>query len=173
MSSSQTGGLNVIALVSGGKDSFFSLLHCRANGHRVVALANLHPPLPQKHHQNPNLKPQQPGTTSHHHPRQPPSPPPQRLYPATIPHPSHASGPSGNEPSSTADEDERQHQHHDEEEEEEDLNSFMYQTVGHQLIPLYAEATGIPLYRRAITGDTGRHGKGIRIPALAPGRGWW
>lgn len=36
--------LNVIALVSGGKDSFFSLLHCRANGHRVVALANLHPP---------------------------------------------------------------------------------------------------------------------------------
>ena len=35
--------LNVIALVSGGKDSFFSLLHCMANGHRVVALANLYP----------------------------------------------------------------------------------------------------------------------------------
>ena len=38
--------LNVIALVSGGKDSFFSLLHCLANGHRVVALANLYPPTP-------------------------------------------------------------------------------------------------------------------------------
>jgi hypothetical protein len=36
--------LNVIALVSGGKDSFFSILHCLANGHRLVALANLHPP---------------------------------------------------------------------------------------------------------------------------------
>lgn len=35
---------NVIALVSGGKDSFFSILHCLANGHRLVALANLHPP---------------------------------------------------------------------------------------------------------------------------------
>lgn len=36
--------LNVIALISGGKDSFFSILHCLANGHRLVALANLHPP---------------------------------------------------------------------------------------------------------------------------------
>jgi diphthine-ammonia ligase len=40
----------------------------------------------------------------------------------------------------------------DDDAEERDLNSFMYQTVGHQVIPLYAEATGIPLYRRAITG---------------------
>ena len=35
--------LNVIALISGGKDSFFSLLHCIENGHRIVALANLFP----------------------------------------------------------------------------------------------------------------------------------
>lgn len=35
--------LNVIALVSGGKDSFLSLLHCLALGHNVVALANLGP----------------------------------------------------------------------------------------------------------------------------------
>ena len=35
--------LNVIGLISGGKDSFFSLLHCLANNHRVVALANLYP----------------------------------------------------------------------------------------------------------------------------------
>ena len=35
--------LNVIALISGGKDSFFSLLHCLSLGHDVVALANLAP----------------------------------------------------------------------------------------------------------------------------------
>ncbi|KAH6629831.1 ATP binding L-PSP endoribonuclease family protein-like protein [Boeremia exigua] len=75
--------LNVIALVSGGKDSFFSILHCTANGHKVVALANLHP-----------------------------------------------STPSDNE----------------------DTNSYMYQTVGHSVIPLYEQALGIPLYRQEITG---------------------
>lgn len=36
--------LNIIALVSGGKDSFFSILHCLHHGHKVVALANLRPP---------------------------------------------------------------------------------------------------------------------------------
>ena len=36
--------LNVIGLISGGKDSLFSLLHCQANNHRVIALANLFPP---------------------------------------------------------------------------------------------------------------------------------
>ncbi|TLS23814.1 hypothetical protein PpBr36_08667 [Pyricularia pennisetigena] len=81
--------LNVIALISGGKDSFYSLLHCLANGHRVVALANLHPP-----------------------------------------------------PLSADNAD-------------ADLNSFMYQTVGHEVIPLYADATGLPLYRHAITGGAG------------------
>lgn len=45
----QGGRLNVIALISGGKDSFFSLLHCIAHGHRVVALANLHPPETNEH----------------------------------------------------------------------------------------------------------------------------
>lgn len=35
--------LDVVALLSGGKDSTFSMLHCLANGHRIVALANLHP----------------------------------------------------------------------------------------------------------------------------------
>ncbi|CAI4216475.1 unnamed protein product [Parascedosporium putredinis] len=38
------GQLHVIALISGGKDSFYSLLHCLRNGHRVAALANLYPP---------------------------------------------------------------------------------------------------------------------------------
>ena len=76
--------LNVVALISGGKDSLFSMLHCQANGHTIVALANLHP------------------------------------APST--------------------------------DDDEDINSYMYQTVGHSVIPLYGEALGIPLYRQEIAG---------------------
>ncbi|KAJ2895754.1 meiotically up-regulated 71 [Zalerion maritima] len=89
MASTSAERLNVIALISGGKDSFYTILHCLRHGHRVVALANLYPPPPDK---------------------------PMRGQ------------------------------------EEEDLNSFMYQTAGHQLIPLYQAATGIPLYRGLIVG---------------------
>lgn len=42
---------------------------------------------------------------------------------------------------------------------EEDIDSFMYQTIGHSVIPLYESALGIPLYRAPITGgavDTAR-----------------
>lgn len=80
--------LNVIALISGGKDSFFSLLHCMENGHKIVALGNLHPP--------------------------------ERFDVQN--------------------------------EDDSDLNSFMYQTVGHTVIPLYEKALDIPLYREPITG---------------------
>jgi diphthine-ammonia ligase len=87
--------LNVIALISGGKDSLFSILHCRQNGHNIVALANLYPP------------------------------------------PKDA--PNGESGSATV--------------EGEDVNSFMYQTVGHTIIPLYAEALNLPLYRHQISGQ--------------------
>lgn len=80
--------LNVIGLISGGKDSFFSLLHCLANNHRVIALANLYP--------------------------------------------SRASS-YGNSP--------------------QDLNSYMYQTAGHQLTPFYSDALGLPLFRQEILGS--------------------
>ncbi|KAK4898993.1 hypothetical protein LTR27_003725 [Elasticomyces elasticus] len=80
-------GLKVVALISGGKDSLFSILHCTANGHEVVALANLHPPL--------------------------------RV----------------------------------DEEPIEDTDSFMYQTIGHSIIPLYEKALGLPLYRQEIVGS--------------------
>ncbi|KAL9137720.1 MAG: hypothetical protein Q9175_001067 [Cornicularia normoerica] len=80
--------LKVIGLISGGKDSFFSLLHCLANNHRVVALANLYPP--------PTL--------------------------------------SIGEPL-------------------KDLNSYMYQTAGHGLIPLYSDALGLPVFRQEISGS--------------------
>ncbi|KAK3900256.1 hypothetical protein C8A05DRAFT_17409, partial [Staphylotrichum tortipilum] len=131
------GGLNVIALVSGGKDSFFSLLHCRANGHRIVALANLHPPA-QQTGLDTSLD------TSLLETAHPPA------------HHPPAGGAPGND---IADEDER------------DLNSFMYQTVGHQLIPLYAEATGLPLYRRPINGAAAQHDKDYSHygPPPAPG----
>lgn len=102
-----TASLNVIALISGGKDSFYSLLHCIQNGHRIVALANLYPPVPD--------------------------------------------APAGGS------------------QDERDLNSFMYQTVGHEVIPLYAEATGIPLYRQLIAGGATRHERDYAYDASEPG----
>lgn len=35
----------------------------------------------------------------------------------------------------------------------DELDSYMYQTVGHQGIDLYAEAMGLPLYREIIKGE--------------------
>ncbi|KAI1412656.1 adenine nucleotide alpha hydrolases-like protein [Hypoxylon sp. FL1857] len=129
------GPLNVVALISGGKDSFYSVLHCLANGHRVVALANLHPPA-------------RAATTSRD---------------TTTPS-SKAEGEDGpraevgdiaNTTSSTirilpGD--------------DADLNSFMYQTVGHQVIPLYAKATGLPLFRQPILGTAVDSGISYRDP---------
>lgn len=79
--------LKVIGLISGGKDSLFSLLHCLANGHEIVALAN--------------------------------------LFPVAV---------LGAQ------------------DDTEDVDSYMYQTIGHKLIPLYAQALGLPLYREPIRG---------------------
>ena len=73
--------MQVVALISGGKDSTFNAMHCIANGHQLVALANLQPP---------------PGI--------------------------------------------------------DELDSYMYQTVGHDLLSAYAECYGLPLYRRIIKG---------------------
>lgn len=133
------GPLNVIALISGGKDSFFSILHCLANGHRVVALANLHPPdhLPQASATTPASLPGATGWSL--------SDAPASLGPSTD---------AGHSLS----------QHDSEGADETDLNSFMYQTVGHQVVPLYATATGLPLFRRAITGTTVDHGISYQDP---------
>jgi diphthine-ammonia ligase len=35
--------LNVIGLISGGKDSIFNLIQCVQQGHKIIALANLYP----------------------------------------------------------------------------------------------------------------------------------
>src|SRR6478735_4168335 len=151
--------LNVIALISGGKDSFFSLIHCLEQGHQIVALANLFPgPAPDsssaisggqspfrqedatKAEPETNLQTPSdlsspvgfqridPGTWT-----------PQPPDPATGDHDSLRQGQGSGESSDT------------------DLNSFMYQTVGHEVLPLYADATGLPLYRLPITGRAVRH----------------
>ncbi|KAI0136622.1 hypothetical protein BJ170DRAFT_21402 [Xylariales sp. AK1849] len=132
-----TDALNVIALVSGGKDSFFSVLHCLANGHYVVALANLHPP-----DSSTARVPSEASTLQH----------------------GSVAGTSGSNPLDGYQDDEG------EEEEEADLNSFMYQTVGHQLIPLYATATGLPLFRQPIEGTTVQHGVSYRDPHFSAPR---
>ncbi|KAI9852173.1 MAG: hypothetical protein M1838_001636 [Thelocarpon superellum] len=106
--------LSVIALISGGKDSLFSILHCIANGHQVVALANLYPPTP----------------------------------------------------SSTADESQsRVHDSGEARATVDDINSYMYQTVGHTVIPLYEDALGVPLYREPIAGQSINQEKSYHPPA--------
>lgn len=97
------GGLNVIGLISGGKDSLYSLLHCIVNGHRIVALANVYPP----------------GTSSSDDP--------------------------------------------------EDIDSYMYQTVGHRIIPLYAQALDLPLYREPVRGGASNSHRDYKPPPSASG----
>ncbi|KAL2255652.1 hypothetical protein VTK26DRAFT_2942 [Humicola hyalothermophila] len=159
-------GLNVIALVSGGKDSFYSLLHCRANGHRVVALANLHPAPRSARGDSAETPTPSPAASASAAPAASAAVPAPALEPAAStltsgprqdqgPGPGcpersssgRGSGAAGNEVMPKADDDER------------DLNSFMYQTVGHQVIPLYSKATGIPLFRRPIIGSATQLGK--------------
>lgn len=148
--------LNVVALVSGGKDSFYSILHCLANGHRVIALANLYPP------------PEAARTSAH----------------ATV----RSDDGNGSRAEadniisnlaairiSPSDDLVAQHQHgspseqrvndgKEDDEDEIDLNSFMYQTVGHQVIPLYAQATGLPLFRQVILGSAVDSGVSYKDP---------
>jgi len=95
--------LKVVALISGGKDSLFSILHCIANGHDVVALANLYPAV--------------------------------RAGDDAI----------------------------------EDLESYMYQTIGHAVIPLYQQALGLPLYRQQILGQAVNQDKsyGLAGPGIS------
>ncbi|KAM0332423.1 hypothetical protein ACHAQA_002704 [Verticillium albo-atrum] len=122
--------LHVIALISGGKDSFFSILHCIKNGHKVVALANLHPAADQQANTEQNISSS--GT---------------RIISPDAPAPNNPSeSDNGHVKSAPA-------------ADEEDLNSFMYQTVGHQVIPLYAAATGIPLYCQPILGGAKYEGR--------------
>ncbi|XP_050328475.1 uncharacterized protein LOC126758296 [Bactrocera neohumeralis] len=79
--------MRVVAMVSGGKDSCYNMMQCVAEGHEIVALANLHP------------------------------------------------------------------------KDRDELDSFMYQTVGHMGIESLAKAMGLPLYRRETKGKSTQTGK--------------
>jgi diphthine-ammonia ligase len=76
--------MEVVALVSGGKDSCFAMMRCLDYGHKIVALANLIP----------------------------------------------------------------------EDDAVDELDSYMYQTVGHQIVVSYAKCMGLPLFRRRIRGSS-------------------
>lgn len=153
------GGLSVIALVSGGKDSFFSVLHCLENGHRLVALANLHPPATSRHGgpgepSDSTASSATAGTMDNRAEGSDLAPPPgstDRLTPGRDRGVAEGGGQVFDGGATTA-ATSREGDKICGSTAEADLNSFMYQTVGHQVIPLYAEATGIPLYRHAISG---------------------
>ncbi|RLV95757.1 Diphthine--ammonia ligase [Spathaspora sp. JA1] len=76
--------MKFVALISGGKDSFFNIYHCLSQGHELVALGNLHPGKPDQH----------------------------------------------------------------------EIDSFMFQTVGHDIIENYSQCLDVPLYRQAIVGGS-------------------
>ncbi|CAM9017507.1 unnamed protein product [Wickerhamomyces anomalus] len=76
--------MKVVALVSGGKDSCFNILHCLAQGHELIALAN--------------LKPADPSV--------------------------------------------------------QELDSFMFQTVGHDALEFYSKCVGVPMFRGDINGKS-------------------
>jgi len=52
----------------------------------------------------------------------------------------------------------------------DDLDSYMYQTVGHQLVAAYSQCMGLPLYRRRITGSAADQVH-VRVGACAVGEG--
>ncbi len=41
----------------------------------------------------------------------------------------------------------------------DELDSYMFQTVGHQAVDMYADAMGVPLFRRIIEGNSVSTGK--------------
>ncbi|KAI0874502.1 hypothetical protein GGS24DRAFT_339114 [Hypoxylon argillaceum] len=145
------GALSVIALISGGKDSFYSILHCQANGHRVVALANLYPSGAIEA----GVGASGADVEQHHAQSQPDLP---------------LSSPSQQFVQETGDTDAGDAGGAGDTDGETDLNSFMYQTVGHQIIPLYAQATGLPLHRRPIVGTAVHHGLSYENPRRSPQR---
>ncbi|KAF4994169.1 hypothetical protein FGRMN_5943 [Fusarium graminum] len=144
--------LNVIALISGGKDSFFSLIHCIEHGHRIVALANLFPgPGTLTSHSSSGLH-------ANHVPR---GQSPFREKDATGTEPeANLAGFQHVDPGTdtwTPHASAKDHGQGSGKTPDTDLNSFMYQTVGHEVLPLYAAATGLPLYRLPIIGRAVRH----------------
>ena len=121
--------LHVIALISGGKDSFLSIYHCLAQGHRVVAVANLYPPPPPS--PSSSSSPPAPGTSASDVRPDVAADDAAASSPATDPAPLPAT----------------------------DLNSYMFQTAGHALVASYAAALTVPVYRAPVRGRARDQGK--------------
>lgn len=100
--------MDVVGLVSGGKDSIFNLVQLARLGHRVACLANLHPPADP------------------------------------------AAGSAG---------------------AVQELDSFMFQTVGHAALPAVAACMGLPLVRRATRGESTQRGLHYYYAADGAGAG--
>lgn len=76
--------MKFVALISGGKDSFFNIYHSISQGHELVAIANLYP----------------------------------------------------------------------QDESDDEIDSFMFQTVGHDIIDYYSQCLEVPLFRQKIIGKS-------------------
>ncbi len=105
-----TMSLDVIGLVSGGKDSIYCMMECVRLGHRIVGLGNMRPPARA--------------------PPPPPPPPPAGGDVAAIP--TAAPAPAAARAA--------------------EIDSFMFQSVGHAAVDGVAEAMGLPLVRGDIVG---------------------
>jgi len=99
--------MKVCALISGGKDSFYSIIECTRLGHQVVALANLHPP--------------RDGGDNYH----------KSMHTRTRRN-------DGLRCCCIVPGDE--------------MDSFCFQTVGHDVIAAYSECLGLPLIRQELRG---------------------
>lgn len=136
--------LQLVGLISGGKDSIYNLLEAVRRGHTIIALANLYP------------APTTPATTTPAAPVPAASPAVPAAAQAATPradassaHESAATSLPGAPASVDA-------------ELPQELDSFMIQTVGHNVVPAIAEAMGLPLLRRQT------HGKALQAGLYYP-----
>lgn len=116
--------MKIIGLVSGGKDSCYNMLKCVRDGHEIVALGNLMPPSGD--------------STSKKH---------VESDDVDSNGQTNSSPTNGNVEADNDKSSETKGAY-----TEDELNSFMYQTVGHQALEYYSKAMGVPLYRRVISG---------------------
>lgn len=129
--------MKFIGLVSGGKDSFFNIHHCISQGHELVALANLYPSNSSEldsegvkvvYPSNGEKLDEESG---------------EEVYDSVSNTLSNSFSISDNCNFNSSDD-------KSELDELDELDSFMFQTVGHELISLYPQCLSVPLFRRQI-----------------------
>jgi diphthine-ammonia ligase len=128
--------MDVVGLVSGGKDSIYNLIECVRRGHHVVALANLYP------------APTGGAALASRVERADSS---AALSAALVPAAAAHVGATEAAPPAQ------------EEELPQELDSYMFQTVGHTAIAAMAEAMALPLVRRQTAGRALHNG--LQYPA--------